>query len=364
MAKEKKKWWYGIGLLAFIIYVFAAASPIPRETVLRPRWIASLESNTPVSLGDYSARINTGQKLLPFSVGSRFGYVEEDGSFALSRIKTGYVSLSEDFWTEYDASPSSIKIMNPAGEPALAIENAGGYPLFLDSRIFIIGNEQNSITAFGRQGEELWTYDFHAPITCVDAAGGFVLAGTIDGAAILLNSSGNPAFIPFEPGGSRLSVILGCAISRDASSLAIISGVDNQRFLLLERSGDSYKVTYHEFLGSGFRRPVHVSFVDGDSKVAFEREGGLAVYDINARAGISLNLEGEITVLDNSGGGKFLYLITTQGAKQKRFVIVRYPAYVVNEVPFKSDNAFFGRRENTLFLAGDYSMVSFELEKK
>jgi hypothetical protein len=191
-----------------------------------------------------------------------------------------------------------------------------------------------------------------------------VLAGTLDGAVELLDSLGNLAFTPFEPGGSRLSAILGCAISGDASRLAIISGIDNQRFLLLEHFGDAYKVIYHEFLGVGFRRPVHISFIDKDGKVAFEREGGLGIYDIGSRTSTSLSLDGEITAMDNSGGDRFLYVITTQGPKAKRFIAVRFPGAIVINAPFKSESAFFARRGRNLYIGGDLIMASLELERK
>jgi hypothetical protein len=364
MAKENKKLWLIPGIVAFVIYVFIAARPIHEETILKPRWITSLELNYPVSLGDFSATEGAARELLPFNLGDRYGYVGEDGRFAINHIRSGYVSIAANNWAEYESLPSAISVMNTQNELVMNIEQARGYPLFLDNRVFIVGNEQNSITELGGGGEELWTYDFPAPITCVDASNGYLLAGTLDGAVLLLDSSGIPAFTPFEPGGSRLSVIVGCAISRDASRLAIVSGIDNQRFLLMEYAGDTYRVVYHEFLGEGFRRPVHISFADNDSKVAFEREGGLGIYDISSRSSIRVALDGEIAILDNSGGDKFLFAITSQGPSQKRFIAIRYPSFIVTDAPFKSDTAFFARRGNTLYIGGDLSMASLELEKR
>ncbi|MDR0497934.1 MAG: WD40 repeat domain-containing protein [Treponema sp.] len=378
MTKSNKKWWYILGSLLFIIYIFMAPRPIPEETVLVPRWITSLESNHPVSIGDTSA-LNDGL-LLPFTLGDRFGYVRDDGSFTINQIRNGYISLSENNWAKYEALPSSIQIMNPLNESVFEIEKPKGYPLFLDKRVFIIGSEQNFITAINPAGEELWTHDFPAPVTCVDGANGYLLAGTLDGTVILLNSLGTPVIPPFEPGGSRLSVILGCAISRDASRLAIISGIENQRFLFLERTGetlrplvggrmpggqeDTFRVVYHEFLNTGFRRPVHINFVDNDSKVVFEREGGLGIYNINSRTSGSLSLDGEIAGLDNSCEDGFFFVIIAQGSNEKRLIVIRSPGVVVNEAPFRSESAFFARKNRKLYIGGDMTMASFELEKR
>ena len=394
MAKESRKWWYLAGLVVCIIYIFIAPRHIPTETVLKPRWITSLETNFPEGIPDASSNVNSdgrsvpimlvdssdteGEWFLPFTLGNRFGYLRDNGKFTINQIRNGFVSMSENAWAEYEAIPSSILVMNPLNENLLSIENPKGYPLFLDKRVFIVGNEQNYITALDPEGKELWTYDYPAPITCVDASEGYLLAGTLDGTVVLLDSSGIPVFTPFEPGGSRLSVVLGCAISSDATRLAIISGIDKQRFLLLEHSGaeprsgrapggvsgDTYRVVYHEFLTDGFRRPVRIGFADNDTKIIYEREGGLGIYSINSRTGISLNLEGEITVIDNSGEDGFLFVITSQGPKEKRFITIRYPGLIVNEAPFRSGNAFFARRGRRLYLGGDSLLASFELEKR
>ncbi|MCL2129651.1 MAG: PQQ-like beta-propeller repeat protein [Treponema sp.] len=389
MAKGSRKWWYFFGIAAFIIYIFLSASSIPEETILKPRWITSVESNNPelsagsesrwgfpVTLGDFS--INNNSSPIPFNLGDRFGYIWDDGKYSINQIRKAYISMCDNNWAEYEAYPSSIQVNNAMGEPVITIEDPKGYPVFLDNRIFIIGTDQNSLISLGSDGKELWVHDFPAPITCIDAAGGFVLAGTLDGAVELIDSSGNQVFTPFEPGGSRLSVILGCAISRDSSRLAIISGIDDQRFLLLERSGgdgitirpqtgvsgNTYRVIYHEFLPNGFRRPIHINFVDGDRKIAFERDGGIGIFDINSRTSTSIKLDGEILSIDNSGEGSYLFVITSQGSMQKRLIVIRYPAFIVNEAPFKSNNAFLARMDNTIYLGGDLTMASFKLEKK
>jgi len=360
MAKEKRKYWWILALLFFVTYFFVAARPVTEETILVPRWITSLESTYPIRLGDFPPVAG----LLPFQIGSRFGFVGNDGQFTINEISQGYISISERFWAAYTANPLYIQVMNPQNGLVLTIENPRGYPLFLDDRIFIVGSEQNSLTAIGLNGQELWHHDFRAPITSIDAAGGRILAGTLDGTIELLDSHGRPVITPFEPGGSRLQVIFGVAISNDASRLAVISGIDNQRFLLLEQAGDIFRVVHHEFLGVGFRRPVHINFADNDRKVVFERQDGLGIFDIASRTTINLSLEGEIKVLDDGGEAPYLFVITSQGQNQMRFVTIRYPGVIIIDAPFESSTAFFARRDSKLYLAGDSTMASFELGRR
>ena len=362
MAKEKRKYWLVLALVFFIVYFFVAARPITEETILVPMWVTSLDSNNPISLSD--APQGDARSLLPFHIGSRYGFVGNDGRFSINQIAEGYISISERFWAEYMANPPYIRIMNPQDELVLYLENPRGYPLFLDGRIFIVGNEQNSLTAIGLNGQELWHHDFRAPILVIDAAGGHVLAGTLDGAIELLDVHGRPVITPFEPGGSRLQVIKGVAISSDASRLAVISGIDDQRFLLLEQAGDIFRVVHHEFLGSGFRRAVHITFADNDRKVVFEREGGVGIFDLVSRTSLKLPLEGEIRILDNSGEDPYFFVITSQGENQKRFVTIRYPGVIIIDAPFQSDTAFFARRGRMLYLGSDAAMASFELGRR
>ena len=372
MAKGSKKWRYLPGLIALFIYILFTPRRLPQETVLKPRWITSLESSNPFLFSDSS--VNKNDPPLPFTLGDHFGYLLDDGNFIINQKRTSLISLSENAWAEYEGLPSSIQVMDPYNKGILTIESPDGYPLFLDRRnaekqgFFIVAPEQNSITAVNPDGEELWTYDFPAPITCVDGTPMFLLAGTLDGTLVLLDPSGHPVFTPFEPGGSRLSVILGCAISGDATRLAIISGIDEQRFLLLEQSGDTYKVIYHEFLSEGYRRPVHLSFIDNDSKIVFEREGGLAIFNIGARSSLKVNLKGKIAALDTSGEDGFLFAVTSidtplDAPKEMHFVSIRYPELIINEAPLKSNSTFFARRDRHLYLGGDLLLASFELKK-
>jgi hypothetical protein len=371
VAKKKKKIWIIAGLLLFVMYFFAAPRPILRETVLKARWLTSLDSDYPVYIGENSPDPESGgtveDRLLPFSLGDRFGYVDSRGRFAMNRNKTGYVSLDENFWSEYGHEAARLEVNNPVTGEVTVVENGRGYPLFLDGRMYLIGIEGNSLSALDEGGEILWTYDFAAPLTCAAAAGGVIATGSLDGIVEVLSTGGKQLF-SFKPGGSRLEVILGCAVSRDGSRLGIISGIDDQRFLLLERFGDTanseYKVVYHEFLEDGFRREVFITFIEDDNWIVFEREGGLGVHRISARQSLKIPLDGVISALDNSGGEGLLFLITSVPAGQKKLIALRLPGKIIMEAPFNSETAFLGRAGRRIYTGGRTTLASFELEKQ
>ena len=372
MAKNRKSIQIVIIFLLFIAYFFFAARPIPRETVLTPVWISSLEAEAPVVLRQ-TGRTN---HLTPFNLGSRFGYVDSTGQFVLNKIKSDNVYLSENMWTEYPDEPSQIEVKNITGETIVTIEKTRGYPVLLDNRIFILGSEMNSLSEIDTSGNVLWTYEYGAILTTIDAAAGLVLTGSIDGVIEILNSEGRRIF-HFRPGGSRYEVILGCAISRNGSHFGVISGIDQQRFLLFERHGNiggEYKVVYHEFLETGFRREVRVLFIDDDRRIVYECENGLGVYNIKARRGTIIPLDGEIAAIDASGDQGFFFLITSRPSQRKELIGIKFSQdglfrrssrnTIFMRALFRSDDVFLGRTGSTLIIGGGKTLISFDLEAK
>jgi len=365
----ERRVWFIAGIALFAAYFFIAARPIPLETVLIPCWISSIESDAPVSLGGGPVRDSGGfsaDRKIPFSMDGQFGYISRNGFFSVNQVKKANISLSPERWAEYEAEPERITVYDSSSETLTVIENPRGYPFFLDGRIFLISSEQNVISEMDRSGAVSWTYEFPAPLTCVDAAAGMVLAGSLDGVIGLLDGRGRQVFT-FEPGGSRYSVILGCAMSRDGSRLAVVSGINDQRFLVLERFGanaSDYKVVYHEFLNDGFRRPVHITFVENDRWVVFERDGGLGFYEISARQAGKVALNGEISAIDQSGGQGMVFVIISRFRDAKELIGIRLPGRIIIESPFRSEEVFLGRIDSRLIIGGGQTLVSFDLEKK
>jgi hypothetical protein len=361
------------GVVLFMAYFLGAARPIPLETVLVPRWLNSLEFGNPMVLGGGQGNEATAgfdglspQQSIPFNLGDRFGYVSRDGQLFVNQIKKANISLSPEYWAEYDSEPDRITINGNNGQAVAVIEDPRGYPFFFDGGIFLISSGQTAISAVDASGTTDWTYEFAAPLTCVDSAAHMVLVGSLDGTIGLLDSRGRQ-ILSFEPGGSRYPVILGCAISHDGSRLAIISGIDEQRFLILEHFGSSagdYKVVYHEFLGSGFRRPVYITFAENDRWVVFERGGGLGFYEISSRRSEQVKLDGEICAIDHSGGKGMVFTVVSYSESSKKLIGIRLPGKVVIESPFISTEAFLGRMDSRLIAGGGQTLVSFDLEKR
>ena len=371
MSKEKRRIWPFVVLLLFLLYFFIGARPVPKEKVLSPRWLSSIESGQRIfSGGSQDDEINADPfSTIPFAFNGRFGYVDTNGRFALNNEKFGHLSLSKTKWALYGAQPTSLEIRNNFNNTVETIDKPRGYPAFMGGRTFIIGSEQNDLCETDGAGGILWAYETSAPITCADATADLALIGTIDGVVEVLDLNGRKRFV-FEPGGSRYSIILGCAFSHDGSRIALVCGIGLQRFLLLERYGNNYeyKVVYHEFLENGFRRPVFVNFIDRDKRVVFEREGGLGVYEAGSRKSYKAALKGDILAIDNSGEAGQLFVIADsaeESNRMKKYLIgISLPNKVFIRAPFYSDDVFLGRIGSQLFLGGGSTLASFDLERK
>ena len=395
MAHKKRRIRIIIILLIFFFYFFIAARPIPREIVLSYNWISSLNdssSSSQTALGDFSGgspQAAQGKsvpaelkgELLPFTLGARFGYADGTGQFALNKVKTNDIYLSPHLWSEYSPEPVDLIINNIIDNSEIKIQNARGYPVLLDNRIFVFGSEQNSISEIDEYGKTKWIYEFGAPLTCMDAASGLVLTGSLDGVVEVFNSDGERIFY-FEPGGSLYSVILGAALSKTGSHIGIVCGIEQQRFLLFERfgsAGGEYKIAYHEFIGDGFRRPVRVQFIDEDARVIFERAGGIGCYTIKSRRTIIIPLDGSIAAVDDSGRDGLLFLITSHPYQNNRLVGIKFPQEkffafsggrsedtIFLKAPFKSENVFLGRSADgsVVVAGGGTTLISFNLEEK
>ena len=363
------------GIVLFTAYFFIAARTVPRETVLIPRWISSIDSGVIITMPGSSPTVAAADdsgapaEKIPFRLGDKFGYIDRQGNLLLNRTLSANITLSERYWAEYEAEPDRITVNDSSGGETILIENPQGYPFFLDNRIFIFGVEQNVISEIDTSGSVLWACEFSCLITDIDSAAGLVLAGSLDGIVEVLDAQGKLIFF-FEPGGSLYPVITGCAISNDGRRIALVAGIEDQRFLLLERFGverfgiGDYKVVYHEFLGTGFRRPVYVTFTKDDRWVVFERLGGLGIYEAGARHTNNVFLTGDLYAIDSSGSEDMIFAVVSHNGDEKDLVGVRLPGTIMIEMPFKSADAFIDRIDTRLFVGGGQAIISFDLEKK
>ncbi|GMO43661.1 MAG: hypothetical protein Ta2B_24280 [Termitinemataceae bacterium] len=353
----KRKYRIFIVIAVFIVYTLIAAEPIPVETVLSMRWIKSLESTFPQNPE------SSLQSLIPYKLGSRFGYVSDTGSFAINQIIKNDISFSQDLFAEYSGIDEKIDVKNPLNEIIFTMNDMHAYPFFIADRIFIVHKEQSAVSELNKNGEILWSYFFSSILTCADAQADFFLCGTLDGTLFLIGKNGNLVY-SYEPSGSRIQGIYGCAISKDGTKFAVISGIDEQRFVFFEDAAGSWRIRSHEFLGEGFRQPVFITFTDSGKRVAYERKGAVGIYEIESRNFFSVPVKDKIEYICSSDDEDLLFLINRGQARQKTFSVIKYPQILIIDAPYTNKDSFLAVNGKTIFLGGDNNLSMFSIDSR
>ncbi len=260
--------------LAFIVYFFAAAFPLRKEISLRPAWArdVSRDAAPAAPVGDSPAG-----RLLAFSLGGRYGSVSRDGEVLFSRGAPFDVAVSDSLIVPYARDSAELTALGPDGSPRFRI-SAEGWPFFRSGRLFVVSPEMNSISEYSQEGQALWSYDFPFSVTEFAASPSLAVAGLLDGTLEFLDARGD-SVLSFSPGGSRIEVILGTALSPDQEAVAAVCGADRQRFVLLSKKGGTFRVRRHRYLESDYREPVSVRFTRDGRYVLYRQPEGVQVFD-------------------------------------------------------------------------------------
>jgi hypothetical protein len=351
---------------AGIAYFLICAFPLQKELVLVPAWSRSV-SEAPVQAGGTrpGAAKAEGGAPIPFRLGERYGYFTPDGSI-LFAAPVGYgVATAPDAFAAYDQVSEGFSIKSPEGKE-LARVAASGYPFFAAGRRFVIGPDQASVSELAANGSIAWTYQFPAAVSAFDACPSLAVFGLMDGGLVGLDRSG-AAKLEFAPGGSRIACAYGVAVSPDGKLVAAITGADKQRFVVLEKRSAAYRVTYHRYLASDYRRPVYIAFTPDGRRLAYESPSGIGVYEVRSRSESVVSVPADSRLGQTSRGGEFMVFLSGTGA-QRRLVCTALPDRRIADLRVKASQAFVVAGDeaagNALFLGLDDRIVRMDLKER
>ena len=334
-------------LLYFIVFPY----PLGRETVARPVWAVQLPSPgsgllPAASPGDPSFRAG------PFQLGSIFGYVDAAGNLLTLESTQFRVALSETGYVSYTRLGTDWILRAPGGGRLLSFSGSG-YPLLSrdGNRIFIVKTDLTGMIELDRNGVMLWNRDFPALATCASFEGDFLLVGLINGALMLVNRQGSAVF-ETGPAGSRIPVILGCAVSPDGSKIAAVSGIDPQYLLLLQKKGSTYAPREQRLLSSDFRREARVAFSPDSRYLAFEGERSAGVFDPVSRRFSWVPLRGPLAGITFIANGRDAAFLARDGARCELCLVTPFTAPVSRE-SFPAGEVFLGGIDGQILLGID-----------
>jgi hypothetical protein len=285
-----------------IIVLYSAVFPYPlhRELVAHPAWA--------VKVPGPSARLASTpvESAAPFRLGGLFGFVAGDGTVLYAAQQPYGVALSTSGFVAYTRLARDWIMQDPVGRRLFTF-SGDGYPLLSPDgrRVFTVKSDLSGIIERDRGGDILWDRDFPSLMTSISLAPDVILVGLLNGSIQLLSPQGAAVFT-HSPRGSRVPVIVGTAVSADASLLAGMSGIDPQYLTVFRRSGAGagYESIAKLHLSSDFRRETRIAFSPDSRWLAFEEPQAAGVFDPRSGALSSVATGGELAGIAFPGRGR------------------------------------------------------------
>jgi hypothetical protein len=352
----KRRFAAALVAVAGLAYFLACAFPLQKELLLVPAWSRSLSSAPAAATLSQPAGAP-----IPFRLGDRFGYFTADGSILFASTIAYGVAQAPDAFAAYDRLSEGFAIKSPAGAEIARVSGVG-YPFFAAGRRFVIGPDQSTVSELAKDGRAAWTYQFPSIVTAFDASPALAVFGLIDGSVVALDEAGSVA-LDFAPGGSRIAGVYGVAVSPDALLVAAITGADRQRLVVLEKRSAAYRVTYHRYLASDYRRPVSMAFTADGRRLAYESPAGVGIYDRASRSETVVAVPAAARLGQTMRGGDFMVFLSGSG-EDKRLLCTALPDRRIVDLPIKAKLAFAQAQGDSLFLGLDDAIVRMDLKER
>jgi len=339
-----------IGLILISVYYFLFPRVAGKELIVNPDALTDLgsgELNPGVSsLQNHYLPVRNSRHAAFLGLNHEMLYQYFSDRMA---IGNDWIAVSEG---------DELSLMEPDGSLIARIDDYG-YPVAVDGRLFLYRSDTGILSKIDPAiGTILWRKECISDITVIDSRQGRTLIGYLDGRVQLIDDSGS-IILEYRPGGSRIEAIYAGGLSEDGSKIALVCGLDPQRFVLLEERKNGFRPIAHHDTGTDFRRPVFLSFVRNGRQVLYENNGFAEVVDLNDYDTHSLGLPGKLAVsIDNPVEGTLLLFGKDKNNTMMR-ILSRYDLSLF-ESSVPSDISQITGDRNYALLIGDSSVAVLE----
>ncbi|MDP2816328.1 MAG: hypothetical protein Q8O19_06590 [Rectinemataceae bacterium] len=271
--------------VVLLFYISFAAEPLGREFFLTPVWKYDIFQETGTD-HDYQS-VNSGRSddtapidtAVPYHIGNHYGFLSASGRLLGSGEDGSELAITFEGFALPLGQIGRIEFTKPNGKDRKLIEKAG-FPFFIGNRKFVMRPDQAGICEYNNKGIILWELEFPSIITCLASNDLLLVVGLLNGAIQVIHNDGS-LVMEHATDGSRISAVYGVAISENSRRIAIISGLDRQTVSIFELQNKVYRKIFNLPLYPELRRQIPCTFVADGKLLAFERDGGLALLDVD-----------------------------------------------------------------------------------
>jgi hypothetical protein len=145
----------------------------------------------------------------------------------------------DDRWIAV-SEPDSVRILDPDGRLRSRIA-VRAYPISRNGHLYLYDGSAGRLNRIDpSNGRVMWTKEYLASVTVLDGRQDRTLVGLLDGRIEVISEDGDVE-LEYRPGGSRVEAVYGGALSESGSSVALITGLDPQRFILMEEKKNGFR---------------------------------------------------------------------------------------------------------------------------
>ncbi len=333
------------------LYVLLFASPLQKEPIFKPVWVDNLSRPSPEA--------SAAGQVVGFRMGKIFGYANPDGRIRFLDNAQFGVAMDGDRFINFSSVSQNLVMRDSSGRILSSVE-ALGYPILSSGRFFVINPDRTSLSEIGGQGIAKWNHEFGSLITCISSTKSLLVAGLLDGSISVLGADGK-VLANYTPGGSRIAVIYGCAISPDGNRIGLISGLDPQRFILLDRTPSGFKFTKAFDLRTDFRSQAFIHFFPRVPYVYYEGSGGAGYISLRGGSMGTLPVPGTVRSMI-LGPGSFLYVasVENRGTAQRNdgyLSVISPPASLVATSRLPGNQLFLTSEAGSVYLGADQTFM-------
>jgi hypothetical protein len=344
-------------VLLIVFYFLFFPYPLGREIVARPRWAVAVPPATS------SPPSETRRPSWQFQLGSRFGYVQGDGSVQYAGTALYGVALSETSFVNYTRLGTDWILQDTSGK-RLSSFSGSGYPLVgpQGRRLFNVKSDLSGIIELDKAGAVLWERDFPALMTTLSVQGDLLVVGLLNGSLLLMNTQGFPLF-EYSPGGSRIPVILGTAAAPDGSLIAAVCGIGPQHLTVLSRQSAGYAPLATLGLSSDYRREVRMGFSPDSRYLYFEGRSGAGLFEPAGQSLRWVSLRGRLAGAAFPGHGRLVALASRDGGRAQ--IAIEPPSGgAVYREEFPARELYLGNIDGQLLLGWDGQLLRIDIEAR